>query len=62
VVIFFVTHSFVPSGLRSSGIRSQVPIWQVMHHGDWKTLEVAMSYAEDALIPNRLGGSSSLGL
>jgi hypothetical protein len=31
-----------------------------MHHGDWKSLEIAMSYAEDALIPNPLGGVSTL--
>jgi hypothetical protein len=37
-----------------------IPIWQIMHHGDWKSLEVAMSYAEDALIPNPLGGLSGL--
>jgi hypothetical protein len=31
-----------------------VPIDRLMHHGDWKSLEVAMSYAEDFLIPNPL--------
>jgi hypothetical protein len=53
-------HSFRRGYVRLAFIRG-VPIWQVMHHGDWKTLEVAMSYAEDALIPNPLGGLSSLG-
>lgn len=54
-------HSFRRGFVRLAFARN-VPIWQVMHHGDWKTLEVAMSYAEDALIPNPLGGLSSLGL
>jgi hypothetical protein len=53
-------HSFRRGFVRLAFARN-VPIWQVMHHGDWKTLEVAMSYAEDALIPNPLGGLSSLG-
>lgn len=48
-------HSFRRGFVRLAFIRG-VPIWQIMHHGDWKTLEVAMSYAEDALIPNPLGG------
>lgn len=48
-------HSFRRGYVRLAFIRG-VPIWQIMHHGDWKTLEVAMSYAEDALIPNPLGG------
>jgi len=52
-------HSFRRGYVRLAFIRG-VPIWQVMHHGDWKSLEVAMSYAEDALIPNPLGGLSSL--
>jgi hypothetical protein len=52
-------HSFRRGFVRLAFSRG-VPIWQVMHHGDWKTLEVAMSYAEDALIPNPLGGLSSL--
>lgn len=50
-------HSFRRGFVRLAFIRG-VPIWQVMHHGDWKTLEVAMSYAEDVLIPNPLGGIS----
>jgi hypothetical protein len=52
-------HSFRRGFVRLAFVRG-VPIWQVMHHGDWKTLEVAMSYAEDTLIPNPLGGLSSL--
>jgi hypothetical protein len=52
-------HSFRRGYVRLAFIRG-IPIWQVMHHGDWKSLEVAMSYAEDALIPNPLGGLSSL--
>lgn len=48
-------HSFRRGYVRLAFIRG-VPIWQIMHHGDWKTLEVAMSYAEDVLIPNPLGG------
>ena len=52
-------HSFRRGYVRLAFIKG-VPIWQVMHHGDWKSLEVAMSYAEDALIPNPLGGLSSL--
>jgi hypothetical protein len=52
-------HSFRRGFVRLAFARG-VPIWQIMHHGDWKTLEVAMSYAEDALIPNPLGGLSSL--
>jgi hypothetical protein len=47
-------HSFRRGYVRMAFIRG-VPIWQIMHHGDWKTLEVAMSYAEDSLIPNPLG-------
>jgi hypothetical protein len=52
-------HSFRRGYVRLAFARG-VPIWQVMHHGDWKSLEVAMSYAEDALIPNPLGGVSTL--
>jgi hypothetical protein len=52
-------HSFRRGFVRLAFARG-VPIWQVMHHGDWKTLEVAMSYAEDTLIPNPLGSLSSL--
>jgi len=52
-------HSFRRGFVRLAFIRG-VPIWQVMLHGDWKTLEVALSYAEDALIPNPLGGLSGL--
>jgi hypothetical protein len=52
-------HSFRRGYVRLAFIRG-VPIWQVMHHGDWKSLEVAMSYAKDALIPNPLSGLSSL--
>jgi hypothetical protein len=52
-------HSFRRGYVRLAFIKG-VPIWQVMHHGDWKSMEVAMSYAEDALIPNPLGGLSSL--
>lgn len=52
-------HSFRRGFVRLAFIRG-IPIWQIMHHGDWKTLEVAMSYAEDTLIPNPLGGLSTL--
>jgi hypothetical protein len=52
-------HSFRRGYVRLAFIKG-VPIWQVMHHGDWKSMEVAMSYAEDALIPNPLGGLSGL--
>ena len=52
-------HSFRRGYIRLAFIRG-VPIWQVMHHGDWKSMEVAMSYAEDALIPNPLGGLLSM--
>lgn len=48
-------HSFRRGFVRLAFARG-VPVWQIMHHGDWKTLEVAMSYAEDATIPNPLGG------
>ena len=47
-------HSFRRGFVRMAFIRG-VPIWQIMHHGDWKTLEVAMAYAEDSLMPNPLG-------
>ena len=50
---------FLSARLRSPCVLRGIPIWQVMHHGDWKSLEVAMSYAEDALIPNPLGGLST---
>ena len=47
-------HSFRRGYVRLAFIRG-VPIWQIMHHGDWRTLEVAMSYAEDFLMPNPVG-------
>lgn len=52
-------HSFRRGYVRLAFMRG-TPIWQVMHHGDWKTMEVCMSYAEDVLIPNPLGGLSDL--
>lgn len=48
-------HSFRRGFVRLA-FASGVPIWQLMHHGEWKTLEVVMAYAEDALIPNPLRG------
>jgi hypothetical protein len=52
-------HSFRRGFVRLAFSRG-VPIWQIMHHGDWKALAVVMSYAEDALIPNPLGGLPGL--
>jgi hypothetical protein len=46
-------HSFRRGYVRLA-FEKGVPIWQIMHHGDWKSLEVAMSYAEETLIPNPL--------
>ena len=47
-------HSFRRGYVRLAFVLG-VPIWQIMHHGDWKTMEVAMSYAENTLIPNPVG-------
>ncbi len=54
-------HSFRRGYVHLAFARS-VLIWQVIHHGDWKLLKVTMSYAEDALILNPLGGVSTLSL
>lgn len=54
-------HSFRRGFVRLA-LMTGTPIWQVMHHGDWRTLEVVLSYAEDTLIPNPLGGVSALAL
>mgnify|MGYP002140715225 CR=1 FL=1 len=58
-LLSLTSQSFRSGFVRLAFIRG-VPIWQTMHHGDWKTLQMALSYAEDALIPNPLGGISGL--
>lgn len=46
-------HSFRRGFVRLAFLTG-VPIWELMHHGDWKTVEVCMSYAEGVLIRNPL--------
>ena len=46
-------HSFRRGFVRLA-ISLGIPIDRLMQHGDWKSLEVAMSYGEDFMIPNPL--------
>lgn len=52
-------HSFRRGFVRLALLRG-VPIWQLMQFGDWKTLEVALSYAEGMLVSHPLGGTLTI--